>query len=129
MARRDVTIFICTTCKAAPDSGERAGAELFDSVSGLLQGATASGVIAMPVECLGVCKRPCTIALSGDGKWTYVVGDLDPGLHAGDVIAAALLYAASADGIVPWRERPQPFRKGMVARIPPLGFIAKIPAQ
>ena len=30
-----------------------------------------------PVECLSVCKRPCTVALAAPGKWTYVVGDLD----------------------------------------------------
>ena len=28
-------------------------------------------------------------------------------------------YAATSDGLVPWRERPEAFRKGVVARIPP----------
>ncbi|MFC6050816.1 DUF1636 family protein, partial [Methylobacterium hispanicum] len=28
-------------------------------------------------------------------------------------------YAGTPDGIVPWRERPEAFRKGVVARIPP----------
>ena len=74
------------------------------------------------VECLAVCKRPCTIALSGPGKWTCVVGDLDVEQHAGDVITAALNYVATENGIIPWRQRPLSFRKGVVARIPPLDF-------
>ena len=28
-------------------------------------------------------------------------------------------YLETPDGIVPWRERPEAFRKGVVARIPP----------
>ena len=31
----------------------------------------------------------------------------------------AARYAATADGLVPWRERPTIFRKGVIARIPP----------
>ncbi len=75
-----------------------------------------------PVECLSVCKRPCTIALMASGKWTYVVGDLDPELSVDDVIGMAGSYGLSDNGIVPWRERPQSFRKGIISRIPPLGF-------
>jgi predicted metal-binding protein len=75
-----------------------------------------------PVECLSVCKRPCTVALAAGGKWTYVVGDLDPESQVDDVVDMALRYGASGNGIVPWRERPQSFRKGVVSRTPPLGF-------
>jgi len=52
----------------------------------------------------------------------YIIGDLDPTLHLEDVASASTAYAATSNGIVPWRERPQTFRKGVVARIPPLGF-------
>ena len=75
---------------------------------------------AQAVECLAVCKRPCTVAFAAEGKWTYVVGDLDEATNIGDVVSAALSYAVSENGIVPWKERPQAFRRGVVARIPPL---------
>ena len=39
-----------------------------------------------------------------------------------DVIAAALSYGATSNGIIPWKERPQSFRKGVISRIPPLNF-------
>ena len=48
-----------------------------------------------PVECLSVCKRPCTIALMAAGKWTYVVGDLDPEVNVDDVISMAVRYGLS----------------------------------
>ena len=113
-----VTVFVCVTCKRPEDTGVARGRMLFDAVS-----AGAPGMVRVtPVECLAVCKRPCTVALSGPGKWTCVVGDLDVDQHAGDVIAAALHYAATENGIIPWRQRPVSFRKGVVARIPPFDY-------
>jgi predicted metal-binding protein len=72
------------------------------------------------VECLSVCKRPCTVALAASGKWTYVVGDLTCESHLEDIVVATRRYAASPDGVVLWRERPLSFRKGVVSRTPPL---------
>ena len=122
MGRTAVTVFICVTCRGNDGDAERPGSLLFDAVTAGLGGRADRGVTVRPVECLSVCKRPCTIALSATGKWTYVVGDLDHANHVDDVIAAAMLYGATEDGIIPWRDRPQSFRKGVVSRIPPLGF-------
>ncbi len=69
-----------------------------------------------------MCKRPCTIALAAPAKWTYVVGDLNREAHLEDIVAAARRYAASPAGIVPWRERPLSFRRGVVSRTPPLAL-------
>ena len=118
MNNAEVTVFVCVTCKRPEATGDVPGRMLFDAVS-----ASAPGMVRVtPVECLAVCKRPCTIALSGPGKWTCVVGDLDVEQHADDVIAAALHYAATGNGIIPWRQRPLSFRKGVVARIPPFDY-------
>ena len=122
MSIADVTVFICISCKGNDVSPERPGQLLFDAVTAGLRARVDRGVTVKPVECLGVCKRPCTVALVGSGKWTYVVGGLDHAGHADDVIAAALSFGATENGIIPWRERPQSFRKGLVARIPPPGF-------
>jgi predicted metal-binding protein len=122
MSNAAVSVFVCVTCKLPNDGSLSRGRMLFDAVTASLNADMAAIVTVTPVECLAVCKRPCTIALSGPGKWTCVVGDLDPGQHAGDVIAAALSFAATDNGIIPWRQRPLAFRKGVVARIPPLDF-------
>ena len=111
----DATLFVCVTCKSGED---RPGQPLFDALSERL--ANESGVHLRAVECLSVCKRPCTVALSARGKWTYVVGDLSLETHLDDIVTAARRFAATSDGIVPWRERPIPFRKGVISRTPPL---------
>lgn len=57
---------------------------------------------------------------SADG-WSYVFGGLTPD-NAEDLISGAKLLAGSADGLMPWRGRPDSLKRGMVARIPPLNF-------
>jgi predicted metal-binding protein len=111
------TLLVCVTCKS--DEGPL-GAGLFAALSQRLSGAT--DIALNPIECLSVCKRPCTVALAAPGKWTYVVGDLRREAHIEDIVTAARLYAASPAGIVPWRERPLSFRKGVVSRTPPLAL-------
>jgi len=116
------TIHVCTVCRRVredvPDGFDRPGAALADALARRLQ-AAGSAITVATAECLSVCKRPCTIALTADGKWTYLIGDLETETHLDDIVGAAELYAASADGIVPWKERPACFRKGVVARVPP----------
>jgi len=109
------TLLVCITCKS--DDGPM-GAGLFEALSRRLAGEP--DIALKPVECLSVCKRPCTVALAGPSKWTYVVGDLASESHLEDIVIAARRYAASPAGIVPWRERPLSFRRGVVSRTPPL---------
>ena len=122
-----VTIYLCITCRRK--TGEAEGD--FDLPGRILaerltQRITVGGgncaIDLVPVECLAVCKRPSTLALTAEGKWTYLIGDLDPEAHVEEILAAAESYGASTDGIVPWKERPPIFRKGVIARTPPLGF-------
>lgn len=109
------TLLVCVTCKS---DEEPKGAALFAALEARL--ATEPDIALKAVECLSVCRRPCTVALAAAGKWTYVVGDLAREIHIEDIVVAARRYAASRDGIVPWRERPLAFRKGVVSRTPPL---------
>jgi predicted metal-binding protein len=123
-----VTIYLCITCRRK--TGEAEGA--FDLPGRILAARLAQrmtrrggncAINVVPVECLAVCKRPSTLALTAAGKWTYLIGDLDPEAHVEEILAAAESYGASADGIVPWKERPPTFRKGVIARTPPVGFM------
>ena len=115
-----VTLHVCITCRAGePANGATPppGARLHSALTGL--GAPA-GVSIVPVECLSACTNGCSVALSAPGKWTYVYGRLDPAEHGAAILEGAARYAASGDGLVPWRERPEHFRKHCIARIPPL---------
>ncbi len=128
MRDKETSIHVCVTCReadlSAETAGERPGARLFRI---LRQAALkrADPVSILPVECLSVCKRPCTIGFSAPGKWTYVYGDFAPDERSADTILdAAALYAAAPDGLIPWKQRPEGLKKGVVARIPPFGVRA-----
>ncbi|MCA3444124.1 MAG: DUF1636 domain-containing protein [Rhodobacter sp.] len=120
-----VELLVCTTCRsapplpqaAAPDDAARAGARLLDL---LRRAGLPQTVRLVPVECLSNCTRGCTVALRGPGRWTYVYGNLDPAQHMDTLIDGTARFAAAPDGLVPWRERPDHFRKNCIARIPPL---------
>lgn len=113
------TLYVCATCKADQivlTGGQPLGAQLLGA---LLAADCPAGVTIKPVECLSACSQGCSIALQGPGKWGYVYGRLTPA-DVPDILAGAASYAESVDGIVPWRQRPQIFRKQSLARIPPL---------
>ena len=112
------TIYVCTTCKLPDDTAsERAGQRLYNHLAQALD-SDQHDVIIEPVECLSVCKRPCTIAFSAPNKWTYVYGDFSADEAADMLLGCAALYGATADGLIPWKERPDALKKGVIARLP-----------
>jgi predicted metal-binding protein len=117
-----VTIHVCVTCKPADFQGEEAdrpGAHLYRALQEAVAGGSYPNLRVEAAKCLSVCKRPCTVAVAGAGRWSYIYGDLDAESSARTILDGAARYAGTPDGIVPWRERPDVFRKGVVARIPP----------
>jgi predicted metal-binding protein len=71
------------------------------------------------IECLANCTRGPSAAVRCAGSWTYVFGGLDAGCAAA-LIDGARLLAAAADGVMPWRGRPDALKRGLIARVPPL---------
>jgi predicted metal-binding protein len=116
------TIFVCVNCCGDDTEGKRPGTVLYEAVASEVATRSGNDLIVQPVECLSVCKRPCTIAYAAENKWTYVVGDLGVDANVGDIVTGAMRHAESSNGIVPWHERPVPIRRGVVARVPPLTF-------
>ena len=118
----DVKVYVCNTCrKMGHDSISevRDGARLLDALTSEFSNDAAIDI--QPVECLSSCDIGCNIAVTGKDRWSYVYGKLDPDVHVEEIANGLRAYAASADGIVPWRERPIIFRKQSIARIPPEG--------
>lgn len=121
----ETTLLVCVTCRrassatgsgASADAAARPGALLFDALAAT---PLPGGMRLRPVECLSACSNGCAIALAGPGRWTYVYGNLDPAEHSAEILAGAQAYAATKDGLVPWRERPPVFRRNAIARVPP----------
>jgi predicted metal-binding protein len=114
------TIHVCTTCRLGDEPLEpkeaRSGARLYRELS---ERGVHENVEIIPVECLSVCKRPVTIGFSAPGKWSYIYGDFPPESSAEMILTAAQLYADAPEGLIPWRERPDAIKRGVIARIPP----------
>ena len=109
-----VVVSICTTCK--PAGGDTAiGQSLLDAT----RAAVDSGATVRAVQCLGVCKRPGTVAVTAPDRYTFIFGDLQGEAGAAAVAAFVKSYAKANFGLVPWRERAESIRRGLVARIPP----------
>lgn len=112
-----VLVSVCVTCRASPDETDgRAGARMYEAVRAAIA-STAAAV--RPVQCLGVCKRPATVAVSAPHGYTFVFGGLEPATGAAALAAFVHAYAAADYGFVPWRERAPVLRGGLVARLPP----------
>src|SRR6218665_2336476 len=113
-----VVVSVCINCKAA-DTGTIVGPEMFDAVKAALGDGDAA-VIVRPVQCLSVCKRPATVAVTSPDGYTFLFGDLQTDSGSAALLSFVQSYQKSDYGLVPWRERADVLRKGMVARVPPL---------
>lgn len=113
------TLYVCLTCRQPGDEDAvpRAGARLHAALSEAAT-AQATGLTVVGVECLSNCKRGCTAALTSPGRWSYIYGDLDPATSPQSILDGARRYQSTTDGLVPWRERPEIFKRGVIARLP-----------
>ena len=119
-----VAIVVCSSCRdgSGSDTHPRAGRILAERAA---IAAMSEAIDVRHVECLGNCKRRLSAAILRDGAWGYVFGDLT--LDSGpDLVAGALLHAASPDATMPWRGRPACLKRGLVARIPPKSLLQDI---
>ena len=112
-----IVVSVCVTCKTA-DSGAVVGPDMFESVKAAID--PSEHVQVRPVQCLSVCKRPATVAVTSADGYTFLFGDLQTESGTAALVSFVKSYQKSDYGLVPWRERADVLRKGMVARVPPL---------
>ena len=80
-----LTLSICLRCRDGredrnTDLDQRGGRRLAHAVADAFPDSTAAsrGIRLRGVNCMSNCKRPCTIALSGPGRFTYLFGRSRP---------------------------------------------------
>ena len=117
-------LHICTSCRTRgaprePKEG-RPGYQLYQQVRDAVEGGPLRDHVSVqPATCLSICPRPCGIALSSPGRWTYLFGDQQPETTVDDILACITLYIESSEGFMARAERPQSLRKGILGRVPP----------
>ncbi len=114
-------LVLCTTCrKTGTDC--KPGYDLLKSLNRTVDLGRAAGLpedfAISGTACLSGCSRPCTVAFVGDGKTSYLFGDIDPAENLDALVAFAKLYRAREDGMTRFNERPQELRGKCLARIP-----------
>ena len=120
------TVLVCITCRGTDaadspaDDAPRPGLILAEATAAAA--ANAPDVSVQRVRCLGNCSRGLSAAIRCDDAWTYVFGGLEAPRDGLTLIAGARLLAGAADGIMPWQGRPEPLKRGLIARIPPHNF-------
>ena len=118
-------LHVCVSCRqaGAPRGplAERSGYQFYKQVRDALEGSPLQARVELrPAECLSVCPRPCGIALSRAGAWTYLFGDQSPGETVNDLLTCLERYLESPDGFLTRNERPTSFRRSILGRVPPL---------
>lgn len=119
------TLFICTTCASVWQDGKRIGVsggqQLLQQLQEIAQAWELQHKFSIQeVECMSACNRACVIAFAGEGKLTYLFGDLPKEESASAILECATQYYTKPDGVLPWSERPKLLKKSILAKIPPL---------
>nr|WP_219821782.1 DUF1636 domain-containing protein [Sneathiella aquimaris] len=124
-----VVLNVCITCKKsdrisnaeenpiAETATAKPGESLYQA---LLEKNESENIKILPVKCLSACSNGCTVALAGEGRWSYVYGHMDAETDVEDILKGVAAYHKTDDGLVPWRERPVIFRKQVISRMPPM---------
>jgi predicted metal-binding protein len=117
-------LHVCTSCRVAGSPREpiekRAGFKLYQELRAIFNESTlCQQVEVKPTECLSLCPRPCAIALSSAGAWSYLFGDQSSDKSASDIAECIALYLDIPDGFMPRKIRPKALRTSILGRVPP----------
>ena len=122
---RPVILNVCTSCRTPGTPREprenRPGFQLYKGLKeALSRSVLNTQVTVRPAECLSLCPRPCGIALSSAGRWTYLFGDQAPMESPGPIIDLISLYLSTGEGLMPRNERPMSLQSSVLGRVPPM---------
>lgn len=97
-----VRLTVCATCR------EGAGRAL----------AAVEGTELRFAECLNACGRPVALAVTGEGRATYLFAGVDPATQAAEVAAFLRLYRDAPAGDVTDAREAGDLRFCLIGRVP-----------
>lgn len=124
-SNRHSVLHVCTSCRVPGSPREpqenRAGYQLYQRLRVLFKDNQVSRYVELkPVECLSLCPRPCGIALSSPGSWSYLFGDQDRERSAEQIIECVSKYINVDGGFMTRAQRPKLLQRSILGRIPPM---------
>lgn len=114
---------VCAPC-IHPDREKRGlvkAGELFATrlAAEVAQRPELAGLRVVVAPCLGNCAARCRVSLAGPGRWSWLIGGLDPDATTGDLLDFAKHWMAAPDGFVARDDRPRAIRSLLLGRVPP----------
>jgi predicted metal-binding protein len=123
-------VVVCSTCRISAEQredehGQRGGALLADAMRSVQRADPAlAQVEVQEMACLFACQRHCAVHVRAPGKIGYVLGGFRPAEdEARAILEYAARHAASAEGVVPYKEWPAGVKGHFITRTPPEGFV------
>lgn len=119
------TLFVCALCRFSAQERSRDGVSGGQYLITQLREELAarnlqSAVQIEPLRCMAGCHQPCNVSLAAPGKLTYILSGVAPDQAAATVSDFCQQYTDSADGRVPYRDRPATIRATTAFVLPPL---------
>jgi len=117
-------VHVCTSCRqpgtAREPKANRSGFILYEQLCKAFANSGLRGQVEVrAAQCLSICPRPCGIAVSMPGKWTYLFGDQQKDKAMSDVVECVSAYLNAPDGFMSRESRPHSLRKAILGRVPP----------
>jgi len=97
-----ICLSVCMRCKPSAWSGDddrRPGAVLAEEIDRRCVADGVCDIVLREIRCMSQCNRPCVAALSCDGKFTSLFGDLAPQRDVEALFEAVNLYRMRRDGV------------------------------
>jgi len=119
------TLFVCSLCgfseKERSRNGTSGGQHLIQQLQHELDSRNLQDAVNLqPLRCMAGCSQPCSVSVAAPNKLTFVLSGVSPTESAADLSEFCQQYTDSADGRVPYRDRPAPIRKATAFVLPPL---------
>ena len=119
------TLHVCTSCRppSVPrdPKTQRPGYLLYQKLQEALPLSPLQDKVELKAAgCLSICPRPCGIAISKPGAWTYLFGDQVPTKTVEDILECVATYLESSKGFMPRANRPRYLRRSILGRVPPI---------
>ena len=129
--QKKCTLFVCTSCRPNGYPREpqenRPGYQLYHGISDALADSYLQHQVHLePARCLSLCPRPCALALSSYGSWTYLFGDQNPDNSIASVLECVSIYLSSHQGEMSRDVRPVGLRESILGRVPPQTKLIKM---
>lgn len=121
-------ITICDTCKRDGWDARKTETTDGEALADLIELAAQSvdTVETRRHSCLMGCARGCNVAVQAEGKVSYTLGEFEPDTQTAQAIVEyAQLHSEMDNGVVPYRQWPQPIKGHFVTRHPPLPIAKK----